>query len=49
MTWVQDVKEIDGNKWALMKPSFFSLTDPVVYFRTYIDGYEARLLSHPDF
>ena len=49
MHWVQDVQEADGEKWALMKPSNFSIPDPVVYFRTYIDDVEARLLPHPDF
>ncbi len=49
MTWVQDIQEIDGEKWALMKPSSFSIPDPVAYFSTYIDGVEAKLIPHPDF
>ena len=49
MDWIQDIKEIDKDKWALMKPSWFAMPDPVVYFRTYIDNNEARLLPHPDF
>lgn len=49
MTWVQDVQEIDGEFWALMKPSSFSIPDPVVYFRTYFDDVEAKLIPHPDF
>lgn len=49
MTWVQEVHEIDGKKWALMKPSYFSLPDPVVYFRTYIGDEEVKLIPHPDF
>ena len=49
MFWVQDVQEIDGKKWALMEPGYFSLPDPVVFFRTYIDDNEARLIPHPDF
>ena len=49
MTWIQDVQEIDGEIWALMKPASFSIPDPVVYFRTYIDDVEAKLIPHPDF
>ncbi len=47
--WIQAIQEIDGDKWALMKPTWFALQDPLVYFRTYIDDIEARLLPHPDF
>ena len=49
MSWIQDFQETDREKWALMKPSYFTLSDPLVYFRTYIDGTEAKLLPHPDF
>ena len=49
MVLVKDVQEIDGRIWAFMKPSAFSNPDPIVYFRTYIDDVEARLIPHPDF
>ena len=48
MPWIQDIQEIDGGTWALMKPSKFEGLDPVIYFETYIDDTEARLLPHPD-
>ena len=47
--WIREIQEIDGRTWALMKPSRFAIPDPVVYFRTYIDDTEARLLPYPDF
>ena len=47
--WVQNFQDMDGKKWALMKPSRFVIPDPVVYFETYIDGTKARLIPHPDF
>ena len=46
---IKDVQEIDGETWALMKPSRFAIPDPVVYFRTDIDDNKARLIPHPDF
>ena len=49
MSWIQDFQETEREKWALMKPSYFTLSDPLVYFRTYIDDNEARLIPHPDF
>ena len=49
MDQIQKVQEIDGVTWTLMKPSRFAIPDPVVYFRTYIAGNEARLIPHPDF
>ena len=49
MDQIQEVQEIDGVTWTLMKPSRFAIPDPVVYFRTYIAGNEARLIPHPDF
>lgn len=51
MDQIKEVQEIDGETWALMKPSRFAIPDPVVYFRTYIDDddNEARLIPHPDF
>ena len=49
MDQIKEVQEIDGDTWALMKPSRFAIPDPVVYFRTYIDDNEARLIPHPDF
>ena len=49
MDQIQEVQEIDGVTWALMKPSRFAIPDPVVYFRTSIDNTEARLIPHPDF
>ena len=44
-----ETQEIDGETWALMKPSRFSIPDPVVYFRTSVAGNVERLLPHPDF
>ena len=49
MDQIKDVQEIDGETWALMKPSRLAIPDPVVYFRTNIDDNEARLIPHPDF
>ena len=49
MDQIQDIQERDGETWALMKPSRFAVPDPIVYFRTYIDKTEARLIPHPDF
>lgn len=49
MDQIQGIQEIDGRTWAFMKPSRFAIPDPVVYFRTYIDDTEARLIPHPDF
>ena len=49
MDQIQDIQELDGETWILMKPSRFAIPDPVVYFRTYIDDNEARLIPHPDF
>ena len=49
MDQIQDIQELNGETWVLMKPSRFAIPDPVVYFGTSIDGSDARLIPHPDF
>ena len=44
MHWIREIREWDNYKWGLMKPAYFIMPDPLVYFRCYIDGTEARLL-----
>ena len=48
MFWVQDIQEIEDDKWVLMKPQYFVLPDHIAYFRCYIDGEEIKLIPSVD-
>ena len=48
MFWVQEIQEIDDDKWVLMKPQYFVIPDHIAYFQCYIDDEEINLLPSVD-
>ena len=48
MSWIKDINELNGVNYYRMKPAYFIMPDPLVYFRCYIDDSEVCLLPDPE-